>query len=433
MAAISSHRSKSLDNFDRDCLATYQEKRQKIIEDMDGYPHSWQEEVMEQCDRIDGYIDSPFLRRATQLDKLEKLSAKIKQVRKKIIKALVTHYSRQEYLSFIKSIQRIWKLPEGEKYIRLSKGSLCQCVFRNTSASLVCIGDFLNQGTYKSVYKAIQITYNLDQEITHFSLSDPLVWASTVQLVDTNRGLIDITYREYQLLTEFSAENSRLFPSPLFTWFHKARHTHMLEAVFPRFKGDMRSWMKQEKPDLNNPFFEKYSFLLEVFSNIGEALRFLHERQYLHGDIKPDNFLLSRPSQRKHRVPLATLWDYGFTDKVQNLSKYILYTSRYRPPERRKPTEGSYTTALFCDIWAFGMSMLDLCYYGRFCVESIKKLRRRQCVERFFNTHAPLPREKEIRTLMLEMLHQKPSERPTIAQVLERISSMQQALREEAY
>lgn len=82
-----------------------------------------------------------------------------------------------------------------------------------------------------------------------------------------------------------------------------------------------------------------------------EALAALHEKQILHGDIKPDNC-----SKEGH------LFDFNGSEILTSIhegilytSLYPIYTSYYRPPE----TVITKTAQLASDLWALGCTLFE--------------------------------------------------------------------------
>lgn len=74
------------------------------------------------------------------------------------------------------------------------------------------------------------------------------------------------------------------------------------------------------------------------FSQMIESLRYLHEQNLIHGDLKPENFVISDSFELK-------LIDFNLTFN-SNQSKY-LGSERYLPPEARSNTPATYKSDLF--------------------------------------------------------------------------------------
>ena len=103
---------------------------------------------------------------------------------------------------------------------------------------------------------------------------------------------------------------------------------------------------------------ESLAFMLEtIITQAGEGLYFMHTRGWLHLDIKPDNFLVSRDGETK-------LIDFTITErKKKGLSKLFHKTKvargtrSYMAPEqiRRKVCDER------TDIYAFGCVLYEMC------------------------------------------------------------------------
>jgi len=91
---------------------------------------------------------------------------------------------------------------------------------------------------------------------------------------------------------------------------------------------------------------------LSIIKGIGEALSYIHGRNYLHRDIKPANILL-RESDKK-----AILIDFGLAREVNFAELTSLTNAKtpvFAPPEQFENTS-NFTPAL--DIYALAATML---------------------------------------------------------------------------
>lgn len=102
-------------------------------------------------------------------------------------------------------------------------------------------------------------------------------------------------------------------------------------------------------------------FLREVCHNVLKGLNYLHERQYLHQDVKPGNILLTL-------THFAKLADFGLTVDVNSAADALgesysaavaVGSARYWPPElwgptKRRDPEGKG------DVWGLGLSIISL-------------------------------------------------------------------------
>jgi serine/threonine protein kinase len=92
--------------------------------------------------------------------------------------------------------------------------------------------------------------------------------------------------------------------------------------------------------------------VIHVCQGIAEAIKYLHDRNILHGDLKPQNILLCKDSQ-------VQLTDFSLTTIEEKTLEIASGTLYWRAPECM--LEAEYTKA--SDVWSFGMILLD-CIYG---------------------------------------------------------------------
>ncbi|HEY3805306.1 MAG TPA: protein kinase [Kofleriaceae bacterium] len=91
----------------------------------------------------------------------------------------------------------------------------------------------------------------------------------------------------------------------------------------------------------------------DVMWQVGDAVRFIHGRQILHGDIKTDNiFLVRTPAQRR----LAKLLDFGLSRADLRRDDGLDGTPEYLAPERIAGEPASQAS----DIYAMGVVFFEL-------------------------------------------------------------------------
>lgn len=89
--------------------------------------------------------------------------------------------------------------------------------------------------------------------------------------------------------------------------------------------------------------------ILAVALAISTALAALHQRGWIHGDVKPENVLLSQRGE-------VFLADFGSITRIQG--QPATATSAYAPPEFRTPPYGPATVAV--DIYSLGAVLYEL-------------------------------------------------------------------------
>lgn len=154
---------------------------------------------------------------------------------------------------------------------------------------------------------------------------------------------------------------------------------------------------------------------VRVLRDITRGLRYMHGQQYTHNDIKPENILLSLESPT--RVRQAKLTDFGYSTRHRDASMLLDTghgTDRYMAPEVRScyfsqslSPKPKYDAAA-ADIFSLGCTLF-VALVGQFWPHS-----RTLSGAQMLNAR---PLSAEIRDLTLNMVAEKPSDRPTIRNI----------------
>ena len=126
--------------------------------------------------------------------------------------------------------------------------------------------------------------------------------------------------------------------------------------------GSLRSLI--EKSD--NAFGAPQSIVMDFLSHISEGINYLHSRQIIHRNIKPENILLHHLGQNEIVYKLA---DFGYAHQFSVLSNFKTFigTFQYLSPEMIHNTENhnriSGKTSLpnsTVDLWALGVTAFEV-------------------------------------------------------------------------
>lgn len=111
------------------------------------------------------------------------------------------------------------------------------------------------------------------------------------------------------------------------------------------------------------------------------GIKFMHDNNYIHLDIKIDNVLIQNDT--------AKIADFGFTRRVINANNGIILISRfitpaYRPPEIYNST-GPYKYTAKSDIWSIGHLIAELLTGNRFFPLPKDSFNKKDAVSKYIN------------------------------------------------
>jgi len=99
--------------------------------------------------------------------------------------------------------------------------------------------------------------------------------------------------------------------------------------------------------------------LVDVFRQVCDALRYIHDRRIVHCDIKPENIFITRDPMNR-RLVVVKLIDFGIArnlDPPFELMQYVTGDPRYIAPEQQI-LNGPFDHR--ADIYALGMTLYEV-------------------------------------------------------------------------
>ncbi|MGQ4915909.1 MAG: serine/threonine-protein kinase, partial [Candidatus Asgardarchaeia archaeon] len=152
---------------------------------------------------------------------------------------------------------------------------------------------------------------------------------------------------------------------------------------------------------------------INVISDIASALLYAHKDFYLvHRDIKPENILI------KEGIHKLSDWGLAGVQTLISTSRYV-GTIAYSAPEQFDPSIG--TVSQWTDVWQLGVVLYELVAgeppFGKDLGVVVNNVLHKDPIR-------PEGISDDLWSLIKEMLNKKPSERPSIADVIKRIKRM---------
>ena len=154
---------------------------------------------------------------------------------------------------------------------------------------------------------------------------------------------IDKVVQEGRLLSKFIHKNIIKFED--FS-FNNSRAILVMEFAEG---GDLDNKIKEQRKI--GPFKEE--IIISWFLELCNVIKYCHQRNILHRDLKPLNIFLTRDNHIK-------LGDFGISKVLKSIeekTKTRIGSPYYMSPEVLKGKEYSYS----CDIWSLGIVLYELC------------------------------------------------------------------------
>ena len=182
--------------------------------------------------------------------------------------------------------------------------------------------------------------------------------------------------------------------------FHFPNGTHYIVMEYCSF-GSLDEMV------FNIPNTEKN--IWEIIKQLANALSHLHSKEIIHGDIKPENVLLSKEGHSRANLKLADFgssWDKYFTHNDTYEARYYGGTEGYFPPEVLK----NETFDKSADIWSFGATIVLVCNWQ---LPFVTKEEIITWTGNYTPIYNPSRYSADLHLLIMAMLNPEPERRPT--------------------
>ena len=226
----------------------------------------------------------------------------------------------------------------------------------------ITIGDLLGSGQFNDVYEAhmssSSSTMSLssdEDEDNDFVLKQLRTNTSTKKSAEYRIGARDLA-QEAETLSSIVHENIIKFHGV----FTDGGNSLVLEKLHCTLSERIKSWQEEESAYKKGVFPRKYPSLgnskyqemflerLQVAFGIAEGLKYLHEYNIMHRDLKPDNIGFDYLGEVK-------IFDFGLAKKLQLKTERrptgLVGTMRYMAPEIAK----CKIYGLEADIYSYGI------------------------------------------------------------------------------
>lgn len=191
----------------------------------------------------------------------------------------------------------------------------------------------IGKGGFKTVYKVHDLINNK-------------IYAKAITIKSTARVVTELEYKTCKKI-------SQAVPQGM-VQLHKIKTATNITSIWMEYLGggSLTNLFKDLSTDKADKSPSKKISLLKKLCDAGETVSKIHESGYIHGDLKPDNIMLTDNGETR-------IIDFGFAQKVNQTLKGS--TPNYRPPEAntvgKKETNPIKATAQF-DSWSMGIMFL---------------------------------------------------------------------------
>ncbi|XP_077138227.1 ALK tyrosine kinase receptor [Ranitomeya variabilis] len=182
--------------------------------------------------------------------------------------------------------------------------------------------------------------------------------------------------------------------------------------------GDLKSFLRQTRPRLNQPSSLTMTDLLNVAHDIANGCQYLEENHFIHRDIAARNCLLT--CQGPGRV--AKIGDFGMARDIYRASYYrkggcAMLPVKWMPPEAFM--EGIFTSKT--DTWSFGVLLWEIFSLGYMPYPSKSNQEVLEFVTSGGRMDPPKNCPGPVYRIMTQCWQHQPEDRPHFSMILERI------------
>ena len=140
-----------------------------------------------------------------------------------------------------------------------------------------------------------------------------------------------------------------------------------------------------------------FELLIQWFITIAKGIKCMHDNNYVHFDIKPENIVIHENN--------AKLIDFGLAEYIEKGNQYRgMGTPKYIAPELMKKDNNNESDYTKCDIYSLGVTFAE-------------------CIFQRYFKHLPTNATSMLSLINLDnMISNSPTDRPTIQEVLDILS-----------
>ncbi|KAK4510631.1 uncharacterized protein ATC70_005062 [Mucor velutinosus] len=188
--------------------------------------------------------------------------------------------------------------------------------------------------------------------------------------------------------------------------------------------GDLNGYIKNTYQSQGMP----EDIVLHFLGQLASGLKYLHDQNLIHRDIKPKNiFLVTPPTTSAINVPDVKLGDFGFAKALPktSLAMSVLGSPIYMAPEVLKGEPYNYKA----DLWSLGVVLYEL-MTGHTLFQSTDMENLRTTVDAY-RDHIPFKAEKyvystELKDLAKVLLKRCPEERASCEELCHYVTLISQ-------